>query len=151
MHTAFPYIQKYFNSIMRYHTWHAIFKSSSLTIRLNCFLGLHALLIYCQSKTCDPCLHNNWPGTQHRLQHQIIFGNMWKPHGLLYPKKHPMPLWLYAESSGSGYSQQCRHINDWFSHYRHIVRSCNFNRLVFVPPKKLSLRYLWSFLMMHFL
>ncbi|GFV09778.1 hypothetical protein TNCV_2598331 [Trichonephila clavipes] len=30
--------------------------------------------------------HNDWPGIHHPLQHQINFGNMWKPHGLLYPK-----------------------------------------------------------------
>ncbi|GFY31768.1 transposable element Tcb1 transposase [Trichonephila clavipes] len=28
----------------------------------------------------------DWPGAHHPLLHQINFGNMWKPHGLLYPK-----------------------------------------------------------------
>ncbi|GFV11720.1 hypothetical protein TNCV_977091 [Trichonephila clavipes] len=33
-----------------------------------------------------PCLHNDWPGIHHPLLPQINFDNMWKQHGLLYPK-----------------------------------------------------------------
>ncbi|GFX19239.1 hypothetical protein TNCV_3013831 [Trichonephila clavipes] len=53
-------------------------KSSSLPIRLNCFLGLLVLPIYHQSKTCAPCLYNGCPGIHHPLLHQINFGNIWK-------------------------------------------------------------------------
>ncbi|GFX73733.1 transposable element Tcb1 transposase [Trichonephila clavipes] len=43
-----PYIQlqPYVTVIMRDHSWHAMFKSSSLPIRLNCFLGLLVLPVY---------------------------------------------------------------------------------------------------------
>ncbi|GFT29997.1 transposable element Tcb1 transposase [Trichonephila clavipes] len=46
--------QPYSKRIMRDHTWHAIFKSSSLPIRFSCFLGRLVLSIYRQSKTCGP-------------------------------------------------------------------------------------------------
>ncbi|GFX14260.1 hypothetical protein TNCV_1767541 [Trichonephila clavipes] len=42
--------QPYSNRIMRDYTWHAMFKSSSLPIRLNSFLGQLVLPIYHQSK-----------------------------------------------------------------------------------------------------
>ncbi|GFY20168.1 uncharacterized protein TNCV_208001 [Trichonephila clavipes] len=57
----------------------------------NCFLGLLFLRIYRQSKACVLCLHNHWPGI-----HQISFGKMWNPHGLLYPEdssKISLILW----------------------------------------------------------
>ncbi|GFV46660.1 hypothetical protein TNCV_4226751 [Trichonephila clavipes] len=76
--------QPYSNRIMYDHTWHAMFKNSFLPISLNCFLGLLLLMIYRQSKTCDPSLHNDWPVIHPPLLHQINFGNIWKPHGLLY-------------------------------------------------------------------
>ncbi|GFV65779.1 hypothetical protein TNCV_651021 [Trichonephila clavipes] len=47
---------------MRDHTWPAMFKSSSLPFRLNCFLDLLILPTYRQSKMCGSCLPNNWPG-----------------------------------------------------------------------------------------
>ena len=57
---------QYSKSIMHEHTWHAMFKSYSLHIRLNRFLGLLVLPDYRQSKMCGPCLHNEWLGIHPR-------------------------------------------------------------------------------------
>ncbi|GFT07959.1 uncharacterized protein TNCV_873821 [Trichonephila clavipes] len=70
---VFPYIQclpaAIFQQVNADLTWQAMFRS-------NCFLGLLVLLIYRQSKTCDPRLHNDWPGMHRPLLHQINFGNL---------------------------------------------------------------------------
>ncbi|GFY36000.1 hypothetical protein TNCV_4843721 [Trichonephila clavipes] len=42
------------------------FKSSSLPIRMNCFLELLVLPIYHQSKTCGPCCTTAAPGSTTR-------------------------------------------------------------------------------------
>ncbi|GFS76149.1 hypothetical protein TNCV_4667231 [Trichonephila clavipes] len=91
-HTFSACHQPYSSRIVHDHTWHVVV-NRSLSIRLNCFLGLLVLPVYRQSKTCDPCLHNDWPEMHHSLLHQINFGNMWKPHGdCCTPRIHSKPL-----------------------------------------------------------
>ncbi|GFU66153.1 hypothetical protein TNCV_2858261 [Trichonephila clavipes] len=67
-------------------------QDSSLPISLICFIGVLALSIDHQSKTCDPYLLNDWHGIPHSLLHQIKFVNMWNPHGLLYSQGYNQSL-----------------------------------------------------------
>ncbi|GFV77983.1 uncharacterized protein TNCV_1371 [Trichonephila clavipes] len=48
-----------------------MFQSSSLPIILNCFLRLLVLPIYHQSKTCGPCLHNDWDSPPAATRNQL--------------------------------------------------------------------------------
>lgn len=58
-HTFNACHQSYSNRITIDLMWHAIFTSSSIPIRLNCFLDLLVLPIYRQSNTFGQCLHKD--------------------------------------------------------------------------------------------
>lgn len=79
--------QQYSNDIMHDHTWHVMFKNSTLPIRLNCFVRLLVFPIYREMKTCGPWLQNVWCGIQNKIIYKNNFGNMWNLNGLLYLKE----------------------------------------------------------------
>ncbi|GFV66813.1 hypothetical protein TNCV_1780301 [Trichonephila clavipes] len=90
-----PYIHRLPSAIfqqdnVRPHLEHNV--QEFLPIKFNCFLDLSILSFYRQSKTCGPCLHNDWSGIHPPLLHQINYGNMWNSHGLLHPQGHMQSL-----------------------------------------------------------
>ncbi|GFT75976.1 hypothetical protein TNCV_1255021 [Trichonephila clavipes] len=107
-----PYIacphQPYSNRIMHDHTWHAMFKSSSLPIRLNCFIGLLVLPVYRKSKMrFNACTTTGHACTTIHPPLLPQFNNFWKPHCSCTPRIHQKSLRrFYAETCSSGYSQQ---------------------------------------------
>ncbi|GFU07531.1 hypothetical protein TNCV_2225141 [Trichonephila clavipes] len=91
-----PYIQRilhqpYFYKIMRDHTWHAMFKSTSLPIRLNCSLAcLFSRSIANRKRvvhafTTSPAVH---PRCYTRLTLTICRSRM----DFCAPRIHPKPL-----------------------------------------------------------
>ncbi|GFU53333.1 uncharacterized protein TNCV_2953671 [Trichonephila clavipes] len=124
----------YSNRKMHDHTWHAILKSSSSTIRLNCFLRWLVFPICHHSKMSDPCLCNGMcrcvPGTTCVCVRDTP------------PAASPDQLWQYVEAAWTavpqGYTQSLfdsipkrvavvtasnfGYTNYRFCHHRHVTR-----------------------------
>ncbi|GFU60911.1 hypothetical protein TNCV_3372341 [Trichonephila clavipes] len=84
-----PYIQRLPSAILKQARPHVArnFQKFSFINQIELLSWLSCSpYVYPESKTSGRCLQNDWPGIHNLLLQHIKFGDMWKPHRLLYPK-----------------------------------------------------------------